>query len=59
MDAQEFAPINHTVPLLGKSFDKVRGKSRTNLTYRQMEVLRLRKRGLTQEKVAKLLGTSR
>jgi Tfx family DNA-binding protein len=34
-------------------------KSRTNLTTRQMEVLLLRKRGFTQEKVAKLLGTSR
>jgi Tfx family DNA-binding protein len=34
-------------------------KSRTNLTNRQMEVLLLRKRGFTQEKVAKLLGTSR
>jgi Tfx family DNA-binding protein len=34
-------------------------KSRTNLTTRQIEVLLLRKRGFTQEKVAKLLGTSR
>jgi Tfx family DNA-binding protein len=34
-------------------------KSRTNFTFRQMEVLRLRKRGFTQEKVAKMLGTSR
>jgi len=36
-----------------------RTKSRTNLTFRQMEVLHLRKRGFTQEKVAKILGTSR
>ncbi len=34
-------------------------KSRTNLTPRQIEVLLLRKRGFTQEKVAKMLGTSR
>jgi HTH-type transcriptional regulator, fmd operon transcriptional regulator len=34
-------------------------KSRTNLTSRQIEVLLLRKRGFTQEKVAKMLGTSR
>jgi HTH-type transcriptional regulator, fmd operon transcriptional regulator len=34
-------------------------KSRTNLTPRQIEVLMLRKRGFTQEKVAKMLGTSR
>jgi Tfx family DNA-binding protein len=34
-------------------------KSRTNLTARQIEVLLLRKRGFTQEKVAKMLGTSR
>ncbi len=38
---------------------QLRVKSRTNLTTRQMEVLLLRKRGFTQEKVAKLLGTSR
>ncbi|MDR2700536.1 MAG: Tfx family DNA-binding protein [Nitrososphaerota archaeon] len=34
-------------------------KCRTNLTDRQKEVLLLRKRGFTQEKVAKILGTSR
>lgn len=34
-------------------------KNGTNLTPRQMEVLILRKRGFTQEKVAKMLGTSR
>jgi Tfx family DNA-binding protein len=34
-------------------------KRLTNFTSRQMEVLRLRKRGFTQEKVAKMLGTSR
>jgi Tfx family DNA-binding protein len=34
-------------------------KSRTNFTSRQLEVLLLRKRGFTQEKVAKMLGTSR
>ena len=34
-------------------------KRRINLTPRQIEVLLLRKRGFTQEKVAKMLGTSR
>ncbi len=34
-------------------------KKRINLTIRQMEVLKLRKRGFTQEKVARMLGTSR
>jgi Tfx family DNA-binding protein len=34
-------------------------KRRINLTSRQMQVLKLRKRGYTQEKVAKILGTSR
>lgn len=34
-------------------------KKRTLFTLRQLEVLRLRKRGFTQENVAKVLGTSR
>lgn len=34
-------------------------RRRTCLTTRQIKVLQLRKRGFTQEKVAKLIGTSR
>jgi Tfx family DNA-binding protein len=53
--------LNATVSSpLGKTYSASTAvKSRTNLTPRQIEVLLLRKRGFTQEKVAKMLGTSR
>ncbi len=47
------------IAIVRKNCNKLSIKSRTNLTSRQIEVLLLRKRGFTQEKVAKMLGTSR
>ncbi len=52
-----------TIPIIASSTlnkrVQTKKKRHINLTSRQMEVLKLRKRGFTQEKVAKLLGTSR
>jgi Tfx family DNA-binding protein len=57
--ANELAPVSHAFSSILRKTSLLKTKSRTNLTPRQMEVLRLRKRGFTQEKVAKMLGTSR